>query len=107
MLHQLPRFQPCCTGQHQIVSVSVDLYLSQDPAKARLHEEAARLSKKLSIGQTELDNLKRSAKAQAKRLTKLKKDLAQLQDAKVSCQSPCYCAIMIAASSYFTSFFHI
>lgn len=56
----------------------------QDPARARLHEETTRLTIKVKAAQDELENLNRSAKSQAKRLSKLKKDLTQLQDAKVS-----------------------
>lgn len=56
----------------------------QDPAKARLHEEAARLNRKVAAGSQEVENLKRQAKAQAKRVAKLQKDLKELQESKVT-----------------------
>ncbi|KAF8072553.1 SMC1 [Scenedesmus sp. PABB004] len=55
---------------------------NKDPARARLREEAARLVRKIGAGKNDIDNLSRAAKAQAKRLAKLRKDLAALQDAR-------------------------
>eukprot|EP00775_Hariotina_reticulata_P012126 gene12126-12264_t len=54
----------------------------KDPARVRLHEEETRLSRRIAASKIELDNLKRAAKAHDKKLNKLRKDLAQLQDAK-------------------------
>jgi chromosome segregation ATPase len=59
-------------------------WLLQDPAKARLREETSRLNRKISAGNAEVEALKRRAKAQAKTLAKLKKDLQALQDSRVS-----------------------
>eukprot|EP00879_Flechtneria_rotunda_P007607 GHRR01007978.1.p1 GENE.GHRR01007978.1~~GHRR01007978.1.p1 ORF type:complete len:1008 (+),score=459.35 GHRR01007978.1:1304-4327(+) len=59
----------------------------QDPARARLHEEANRLTRRIAVSQNELDNIKRSAKAQAKKLSKLRKDLAQLKEARDQLES--------------------
>jgi len=58
----------------------------QDPARVRLHEEESRLTKRIGASKIELDNLKRAAKAHDKKLNKLRKDLAQLQEAKVEPQ---------------------
>jgi hypothetical protein len=42
-----------------------------------------RLTRRINLGTTEVDNLSKAAKAQAKRLSKLRKDLAALQEARV------------------------
>jgi chromosome segregation ATPase len=55
----------------------------QDPAKARLREEAARLTRRLNAGRADVENLGRAAKAHSKRLAKLDKDLEALRDARV------------------------
>lgn len=56
----------------------------QDPARVRLHEEMTRLTRRINVSNTELDNLSKASKAQAKKLSKLQKDLAALHEARVS-----------------------
>lgn len=56
----------------------------QDPARVRLHEEMTRLTRRINVSNTELDNLSKASKAQTKKLSKLQKDLAALQEARVS-----------------------
>jgi septal ring factor EnvC (AmiA/AmiB activator) len=67
--------------------------LLQDPAKARLREETSRLNRKIAAGNAEVEALKRRAKAQAKTLAKLKKDLQALQDSRVSVVYICRAAL--------------
>jgi len=55
----------------------------QDPARVRLHEEMTRLTRRINVGRNEVDNLQKAAKAQSKKLSKLRKDLAALQEARV------------------------
>lgn len=62
------------------------LLCTQDPARVRLHEEMTRLTKRINVSNTELDNLGKASKAQAKKLSKLQKDLAALQEERVSQQ---------------------
>jgi hypothetical protein len=50
----------------------------------RLHEEMTRLTRRINVSNTELDILSKASKAQAKKLSKLQKDLAALQEARVS-----------------------
>lgn len=49
----------------------------------RLHEEMTRLTKRINVSNLELDNLSKASKAQAKKLNKLRKDLAALQEERV------------------------
>lgn len=57
---------------------------AQDPARVRLHEEMTRLTKRINVANLELDNLGKASRAQAKKLNKLRKDLAALQEERVS-----------------------
>jgi predicted nucleic acid-binding Zn-ribbon protein len=50
----------------------------------RLHEEMTRLTRRINMANNELDNLGKASKAQAKKLSKLRKDLAALQEDRVS-----------------------
>lgn len=56
---------------------------AQDPARVRLHEEMTRLTKRINVSNIELDNLGKASKAQTKKLNKLCKDLAALQEERV------------------------
>ena len=49
----------------------------------RLHEEMTRLTKRINVANLELDNLGKASRAQAKKLNKLRKDLAALQEERV------------------------
>lgn len=65
------------------LSLVVVCVLLQDPARVRLHEEMTRLTRRINVSRTEVDNLNKAAKAQGKKLSKLRKDLAGLQEARV------------------------
>jgi hypothetical protein len=85
-----------CLIQHCISNTPL---LLQDPAKARLREETSRLNRKIAAGNAEVEALKRRAKAQAKTLAKLKKDLQALQDSRVSVFTTCRAAYKIEVRS--------
>lgn len=64
-------------------SLSLSHTRVQDPARARLHEEMSRLTRRINVGSTEVDSLSKATKVQAKRLAKLRKDLAALTAERV------------------------